>query len=118
MVLLALDGPTPIAPTGAVATAIGWMAIVVLWVGAVTVGVMIGHAATVRGAGAEANEVRRARAVLASVAAFLLVVGIVVFNLLLPLPIPVAVVMLVGAGIVAGVGAYVAWPGPQKSRNR
>ena len=99
---------------------IGWVMIVVLWVGAVTVGVMIGHAATVRGAGAEATEVRRTRAVSASLAALVLVVGPVVFNLLLPLPIPVAVVMWVGAviGVGVGVGVYVGWPGSQKSGDR
>lgn len=119
MMSLALDNPTPIAPTGAVATAIGWVMIVVFWVCMAAVGVMSGHvAATVRGEGmAAATEVRR-RAVPASIAALVLIVGLVVFSLLLPLPIPFAVVMLVGTGIVASVGVYVARPGLQKSSNR
>ena len=74
------------------------------------VGFLLGHAASARGTGIEATETRRARRAPALIFALVLIATVVAVGLLHPLPVSVALVVLVGAGIVALVGWYTSRP--------
>lgn len=98
--ILAADANFPdtsIVPSGALGAAVGWVMIAVFWVGAVTIGLILGGRQTP----SEGGESRSLIVVTLLIPAAIMIAGLIFFRSVLPFPL--AIVIAVGVGVAAFV---------------
>lgn len=111
--ILAADANFPdtsIAPSGALGAAVGWVMIAVFWVGAATVGLILGGRQTP----SEGGESRSFIVMTLLIPAAIMIAGLIFFRSVLPFPL--AIVIAVGVGVAAFVGLRMKFLGAFRRR--